>query len=103
MALSQPLISNHFPYLPIQVEVGQRSQDIEALLDTGFEGALALPPALVPQGAVIIGLSRWILADGSIAVVPAYAGTIRIGSFQPLGILISTMGDEPTMGRLVTE
>ena len=32
------LISNRFPHLPISLDTGYDSQDVEALLDTGFDG-----------------------------------------------------------------
>lgn len=39
-------ISPRFPYLPINVVLGDRRLDVEAFIDTGFEGDLALPDAL---------------------------------------------------------
>jgi hypothetical protein len=60
MAMSQPLFSSHFPYLPFHLEVGHRADDVEALLDTGFDGALAVPPSLVTNGRPPTGYSRWI-------------------------------------------
>jgi predicted aspartyl protease len=58
VAVSQPLVSFHFPYLPIHFEVGQRGEDVEALLDTGFDGAVALPPDLITNGRLPTGYSR---------------------------------------------
>ena len=31
------LVSSRFPYLPIRLQVRQRVEDLEALLDTGFD------------------------------------------------------------------
>ena len=38
VAMSRGLVSSRFPYLPIHVEVRHGSHDLEALLDTGFDG-----------------------------------------------------------------
>jgi clan AA aspartic protease len=54
-----------------------REQELEAIVDTGYSGALTLPPALIR----IMGL-RWksteraILADGSTCVFQVYEATL---------------------------
>lgn len=47
LAVTQPLVSSHFPYLPLHVELRQSESQIEALLDTGFDGDLAVPRQFV--------------------------------------------------------
>lgn len=39
--------SEKFPYLPLRVAVGERTVEIMALLDTGFDGDLIVPQTLV--------------------------------------------------------
>ena len=40
---NEPLISAHFPYIPIRIEFGHQSHEVECLLDTGFDGDIAIP------------------------------------------------------------
>jgi predicted aspartyl protease len=44
------LVSEHFPYLPLRLEVRGRTSAVEALLDTGFDGDVAVPPDLFANG-----------------------------------------------------
>ena len=38
------LTSSRFPYLPVRWQVRQQTYEAEALLDTGFDGGIAVPP-----------------------------------------------------------
>jgi predicted aspartyl protease len=93
------LASSHFPYLPIHLEVRGHTADLEALLDTGFDGAIVVPPGLVTNGRPPDQRSRWMLADGSEVAAPSYLGTVTLGSFGPYEVLITALGDEPILGR----
>ncbi len=62
-------------HLTVRGPVGQE-QEIEASIDTGFDGCLSLPSSLI----VLLGLSwrergRALLADGSESVFDIYEGT----------------------------
>ena len=53
-----------------------RTQQIEAVIDTGFTGFLMLPPSLVAElGLVFRGISEATLADGSGVSFDAYDAT----------------------------
>ena len=41
--MKKTLISARYPYIPLIVVVNKRSETIEALLDTGFDGDIILP------------------------------------------------------------
>ena len=98
------VVSSRFPYLPVHVAVRSARHDVEALLDTGFDGDLALPPELVMNGDPPDGHHRWRLADGSIVRAPFYVGTLRVGATEMMGMLVTAMGDEPIVGRgILTE
>ncbi len=101
--MSQPVVSRRFPYLPIHLAVGQHSEDLEVLLDTGFDGDLALSPTLIANGQRPTGYSRWMLADGSSVLAASYRGTVRVGPFEPFPALITAVGDEPLVGRGVSD
>src|SRR5262249_14329513 len=74
----------------------------EALIDTGFDGAVILPRAQLPLG---IGppdsTSRWILGDSvSRAIAPSYFGTAELdGTGDARASVISFIGTEAMVGR----
>ncbi len=96
---TQRVISAHFPYLPVHVEVVNQTHQLEALLDTGFDGDIAVPPRLITGRGYPDGYHRWILADTSRVAAPFYAGTLRLGAIGPFDIYVTALGDEPIIGR----
>lgn len=75
-----------------------REQEIEAVIDSGYTGALTLPPALI----TILGL-RWrsveraILADGSTCVFPVFVGKL-LWDGKVRNILVGEAGVVPLVG-----
>ncbi len=62
--------------LPLQGLAGQ-TLEIDAVVDTGFNRFLTLPPTMVAElGLVLTGVNRVVLADGSEVTVPSYAVTV---------------------------
>ena len=56
---------------------GGQEQEIEAVIDTGFNGFLTLSPALVRQlGLLHIGQSRALLANGKEELLDLYEVTL---------------------------
>lgn len=95
--------SSRFPYLPVTLTLRGNSLEFEALLDTGFDGGLA-----VPEGTIAFELSaawkiRASLADGSAAHAPAFRGTVCIGSLPPVTTTIIVLGTAPVLGRTVSD
>lgn len=103
MEVSQGFTSSRFPYLPLRVSVRQRSEAVEALVDTGFDGDVSVPPETLTAGESPDGYSPWILADGSEVLAPAYDGTVQLGSLAPFPAIVIVLGDEPVAGRGVTD
>lgn len=103
MALIRRLESTRFPYLPLHISTGHHSAQVEALVDTGFDGDIALPANLLADGEQPDLYVAWTLADGSEVLAPAFVGTAQLGDFDPLPILVTTIGDEPLVGRGVTD
>jgi len=99
----QRVISAHFPYLPLRLQVGQHTQTLEALLDTGFDGALAVPPDWIPDTEQPADYLSWTLADGSAVTAAAYVGIVEIGALPPFAVLVTALGDEPLVGRGVSD
>lgn len=98
-----PETSSHFPFLPITLMVRNQTETVEALLDTGFDGDVVLPYGLVITSTPPDGFLLWTLGDGSEVQAPAYLATVMVGSFGPFDAVISVLGDEPIVGRSLTD
>ena len=101
MAVTPRLVSEHFPYLPLRLDVGDQTYVLEALIDTGFDGDVAVPPDLLTGDAD--DFQRWTLADGSAVYTPMYFGTVHLAEVGSVDALITALGDEPIVGRGVTD
>jgi predicted aspartyl protease len=76
--------------------------DVEALVDTGFDGGLAVPPGLIPDHARAVGETFCILADGSSLRARSYVGFVSVGSLLPIDAIIMEIPGEALLGRAVT-
>lgn len=103
MAVNPRLVSRRFPYLPIHLAVHQTGDDLDALLDTGFDGDVAVPYASVADGDPPDGYLSCRLADGSDVLSPFYVGTVKVGAMGSFSIVIVALGDEPLVGRGVSD
>jgi predicted aspartyl protease len=97
--MSQRVVSSRFPYLPVHLDVDGHSEDVEALLDTGFDGDVAVPPSMVPGGQPPDYLETWTLADGTQLVIPTFLGSAQIGGLPAFPVTLTALGDEPLVGR----
>lgn len=83
--------------LPIRAADG-REQEIEAVLDTGFNGSLTLPPAVITS----LGL-QWrsrglvMMANGTEDHCDIYAATV-IWDGRPRNILVEAADTDPLIG-----
>jgi len=103
MAPPDRLISNHFPYLPMELSIRGARWNIEAFVDTGFDGALIIPDGFLPAAIRPSGQVRWRMADGRRIEVPSYAGMVRLGTLMTTRVVVTMFGDEILVGRLVTD
>ncbi|HEY7064485.1 MAG TPA: hypothetical protein VII06_23620 [Chloroflexota bacterium] len=101
--MTQPLVSSHFPYLPLHLDVGARAFDVEALLDTGFDGDVAMPPSHLTGGGVPSGYMTCRLADGTSLSLPVYRATVKVGALGPFRVYVVALGDEMLVGRGVSD
>lgn len=97
------LESSNFPYLKIFIKVLQRNLSREALVDTGFDGDISLPARLILNGKPPDGHTSWILANGENIRVPYYFGFIKLGDFKQIFVQITVLGNEPVIGRGITD
>ncbi|MAE28568.1 MAG: hypothetical protein CMJ87_06240 [Planctomycetes bacterium] len=98
MVVNRRIVSSRFPYVPIRLEVRQRAVSVEALLDTGFDGAVVVPRTLVMNGMPPHGEFRLTLADGSSVLAPYYRGTLQLGEMEPFRVNILVLGNESIIG-----
>jgi predicted aspartyl protease len=92
------LVSSRFPYLPLHLEVRLRELDLEALLDTGFDGDIAVPGQLITSPFPPDGYLHWTLADGAEVLTPYYFGTIELEQLASLDVVVVALGDEALVG-----
>ena len=102
--MNRQVISSRFPYLPIHLHIRINGEtglepELEALLDTGFDGDIIIPANFLSNNHPAEGYLRWTLADGSQVEAPAYSGFVSIGDIGPIEVVITALGDEPMIGR----
>lgn len=98
--MTQRVESSRVPYLPVTVNVEEVRTSVVALLDTGFDGDLAVPSWMavafnVPPPS---RTTPYILADGSMVAAPAYYGTVGIGDLPQYPATIVILGNEVILG-----
>jgi predicted aspartyl protease len=103
--LAQPTLRIPVPYpsLGIRFRADGVGGETVALVDTGFDGHLAIPEALavsLPQPTYV---RRVRTASGEIVHVPVYVGTVELVD-QPglIDALIVALGDEYLIGLQTT-
>ncbi len=83
--------------LPVRDTTGTE-QDVETILDTGFNGALTLPPAMIASlGLSWRSRSNAILANGSIQQFDLYDATV-VWDGVPRSVLVQAIDTAPLLG-----
>jgi len=104
MAQHNQVISTIYPFLQIRVEVRGWRQETLALIDTGFDGALAVPSSVLNLLGDPDTSTDWELADGSTSESPTYYGTVEIIGFPPVSdMTVTVLGDKYLLGREVLD
>jgi predicted aspartyl protease len=101
--MRERVVSSRFPYLPLQVRVGGSGRSVETLLDTGFDGDLAVPPGFFGEDEIPRHSVPCTLADGTEVLAPAHRGEVRLGSTIISPAVILTLGVEVLVGRGISD
>ena len=96
--------ANYEPVITLAVQAPSGSaRDIEAVVDTGFNGYLTLPPALVSElGLPFRTRGAATLANGSEETFGVY-GVTMLWDGQPRYIDADAMGPTPLVGMLLLD
>jgi predicted aspartyl protease len=94
------------PYPSLRVRFGGEGfgDDVWALLDTGFDGFLAVPSTAAARWPQPLRVQRVRTASGEVVSVPVYVGALTVAeTVQPLDALIIALGDEYLVGIKAVE
>jgi clan AA aspartic protease len=92
------LNSDDAPALSLEVRGPDGERSFEAVIDTGFNGALTLPPSWIDSlGLPQSGEERVSLADGRVIVVPLYVGYVLLDD-QAYEVDVAKAQTDPLVG-----
>jgi len=82
----------------LTVHGSQTEEEIEAVVDTGFNGFLTLPPLLIATlGLPFSRRGRAVLADGSESLFDVHQATI-VWDEQPRRVAVDAVATDPLVG-----
>ncbi len=88
--------------LPLRGPSGQ-TQEVEAVVDTGFNGYLTLPPMMMEDLELpVVGDGEAVLADGSEAAFDVYGVTV-LWDGQPMYVETGAVGVDPLVGMALLD
>ena len=88
--------------IPLLGPAGQ-TREVAAVVDTGFNGYLTLPPTLVAElGLSVVGAGQAILADGSEASFDVYGVTV-VWDSQPRYVETAAVGIDGLVGMMLLD
>lgn len=96
------VVSERYPYLLVELRVGDQVMTVDALVDTGLDGDMIVPEQTPFEQPSDSYRSRT-FADGSGVDAPVYYGTLRIGEFDHVPADIARLGRETIIGRGVID
>jgi len=100
--VTQPFTSLHFPFLTMHLTVGGWQAEIEAFVDTGFDGGVSVPWRMAAAFGSPSGAVQCIPADGSEVWARVFDGTVQMGAFPAFTVGVIAVGEDLLVGRQVT-
>lgn len=95
------LVSERFPYISLRLTLGSYTRQLDALVDTGFDGDVIVPIDFPTRGLRPFQFLEAFLADRSQISVPTFAGVAQVGSVEIAPVLVLTLGDVAIVGTNV--
>jgi predicted aspartyl protease len=101
-------VSSHFPFVAISVGLPDRQNtqdfEIEAMVDTGFDGSLILPVSLTSRFGLHDSMTTWRLGDGSLVNAVSYDVDVQFRGLDGAHrVVASLLGDLALIGRGLTD
>lgn len=98
-------VRDYFAYLALALPGADESLTVEFLVDTGFDGDLALPSALIARLDTAYAMDEFIrLADGSQTRRPVYEVVLEWDGEPRITNILALDGGTPLLGvRLLAE
>lgn len=88
--------------IPLLGPAGQ-TREVAAVVDTGFNGYLTLPPALVSElGLSVLGDGEAVLADGREVAFDVYSVTV-VWDGQPRYVETAAVGTDALVGMMLLD
>jgi predicted aspartyl protease len=107
--MSQPVTSSRYPFIRIRVTIrqpiaaNQQILDLEAMIDTGFDGGVVIPKSLLDPALTPVRYLPWSLADDSELLLPAFAGIVEIGNLPSFPTVVMPLSEDTLVGRHVID
>ena len=82
---------------------GGQTRDVEAVIDTGYDGFLTLPPSMVEELGLPFRFRGWaVLANGSVERFNVYAVS-ALWDGQPRNVEVDAVGVAPLIGTALLD
>lgn len=98
MAVNQGVTSSRFPYLPLSFQIRQHTYEGEALIDTGFDGGIAVPPSSLDNVGPPDSYELWGPVVGPPVFASTYRGSCQIDALGSFPVIVTALGDEILVG-----
>ena len=86
-----------FPFVPVRIELQGRVFEENAILDTGFDGEIAIPKAYA-EGLEPEGSEPFAFPDGTVVEPDKFTGIVRLADMEPTTAEIVALGSEFIVG-----
>lgn len=107
--MTASISSSRYPCISIRVTIrqpvvaNQQVLDLEAMIDTGFDGGVVIPRSLLDPALTPVRYLPWSLADDTEVLLPAFAGTVEIGALPPVATVVMPLSEDALIGRHVID